>query len=97
MVTVGSSRVIDGEFWDVVLVVWDDVVGFVLPVNPGRQKVADAVIIDIVPHVYTSIGEIYYCKVKFMLNSSQHFPLNWPRARMFLDDIKDRRHCGWQR
>jgi hypothetical protein len=97
MTIVGVACSIRSDFWDVVSVVWDDVVRLVLPINPGSQKVADAVIIDIVPHVDTSIGEIHYCKVKFMLDSSQHFPLNRPRARMFLDDIKDSRHCGWQR
>lgn len=94
---VGVSCSIDGELWDVVSVVWDDVVRLVLPINPDGQKVADAVIIDVVPHVDTSIREIHYGKVKFMLDSSQHFPPNWPGVRMLLDDIKDRRHCGWQR
>lgn len=97
LVTRGVSRSVGGDVCDVVSVVWDDIVRLVLPINPGRQKVADAVIIYIVPYMYTSIGEIHYCKVKFMLDSSQHFPLNWPRARRLLDDIKDRRHCRWQR
>jgi len=82
---------------DCLSVVWDYVARLVLPINPGSQEIADAIIIDIVPHVDTSIGEIHYCQVKFMLDSSQHFPLNRPCARILLDDIKDRRHCGWQR
>ena len=74
-----------------------DVVRLVLPINPDSQKVTDAVIIDIVPHVYSSIGEINYGKVEFMLDPCQHFPLNGPRAGMLFDDFKDCRHCRWQR
>ena len=76
-----------------VSVVWDYVIRIVLPINPGSQKIADAVIVDIVSNVDTSIGEIHSRQVKFMLDSSQRFPLNRPSAR----NIKDRRHCRCQR